>query len=302
MDRETFGVTTCDYCRARFRVQPKHAQLEGKPVRCPKCHRPFILKIERPTSIEEAAVQNSQRDAKSKQRRTKAQIRNEHLKGIRKSIRPFHARLSEIIAQESSSEEEVRRWCIDVLKAALGYEDANIDTELRALNQRIDIALKQDDKVFMIIECKNARSKLPNNVRDQAVMYAVNKSADWAVATNGAVWKLYRVFPQKGCDPRVVQVFDIALLDEDGVSEHDIECLYLLTERALFSGDTEAKFHRMECLSKRNLLNALTSERVLKAMRRQLMESYKSECDQNVRISEEIIEDRVRGLFLPEDL
>jgi predicted Zn finger-like uncharacterized protein len=204
METAIAGVTTCDYCRTRFRVQERHLRLEGKSIRCPKCHREFIMKVERPSPIERAAIHNSEETEPPRKRRTKQEIRRHIYSGIKRGMRPYHNRLTEIVSQESSSEEEVRRWCIDVLRSVLGYEDAEIDTELRALNQRIDIALKRDGKVFMVVECKNIRSKLPCNVRDQAVMYAVNKSADWAVITNGQVWKLYRIFPVKGSDPHAV--------------------------------------------------------------------------------------------------
>ncbi len=173
---------------------------------------------------------------------------------------------------------------------------------MKALNQRIDIALKRKDKVFMVIECKNVRSKLGCNVRDQAVMYALNKSADWAVVTNGQIWKLYRVFPVKGSDPSAIEVFDLALLDEDGVSDDDVEKLYLLTSRAIFSGDAERMYHRRACLSNRRVLAAMTAPRTIQAIRRSLIEQYKRESDKNVRLSDELVIDRVRDMFLPADL
>lgn len=303
MESQVVGITTCDYCRARFRIQHRHLALEGKTIRCPKCHREFVMKVERPSAVEQAAIKNSEdEDAQPRKRRTKTEIRREYLSRIKKAFRPYHNRLTQIAEQESSSEEEIRRWCIDILRHVLGYDDADLDTEMRALNQRIDIALKRDDKVFMVIECKNVRSKLPTKVRDQAVMYAVNKSADWATVTNGQIWKLYRVFPVKGADPRVVEVFDLALLDDDGFSDSDAELFYLLTSRAIFGGDAEKMYHRTSCLSNRRVLEAITSPRAIKAIRRSLAEAYKEHSGETVRLVDEIVVEKVRELFLPATL
>jgi len=311
------GITACEYCQARFRVRPQQAKLEGKSIRCPKCHREFVVKIVQPSIVEQAAIatrpqENGQAEATStgtdappaekRRRTTKSEIRERHLKRIKKEFRTFHKRLSAIANQEQSSEEEVRRWCIDVLKAALGYEDGEIDTEMCALNQRIDIALKEEDKVFMVIECKNIRSRLPNQVRDQAVMYAVNKSADWAVITNGQVWKLFRVIPTKGSDPRVVEVFDLGLLDEDGVSDRDVEFLYLLTKRAIKSGDSERHYHRTCCLDAERLVKAMSSERVARCLKMSLTQSYSDETGCRVPITVEDVVEKVKELLVPESL
>jgi predicted Zn finger-like uncharacterized protein len=313
---EFIGVTACDYCQSRFRVRPQLARLEGKPIRCPKCHREFVIKIVKPSLVEQAAIasgagsndketsQETSHDATATRRRRtpKAEMKDRHCRRIKKEFRAFHRRLTAIANQENSAEEEVRRWCVDVLKAALGYEDHEIDTEMSALNQRIDIALKDNDKVFMVIECKNIRSRLQNQVRDQSVMYAVNKSSDWAVVTNGQIWKLYRVIPTKGTDPRVVEVFDLALLDEDGVSDGDIELLYLLTKRAIRSGEAERHFHRVCCLSAENLVKGISSERVVRALRKELLETYVKRTGTRVRLEPEEVMDAVKELLVPDNL
>jgi predicted type IV restriction endonuclease len=261
------------------------------------------MKIEVPSPVEQAAISNSETpEAKKRKKRTKLQIRRQSLSAIKKAIRPFHSRLTQMASQDRCSEEQVRVWCIDVLRNVLGYKDGEIDTEMYALNQRIDIALKRDDKVFMVIECKNTRSKLPVTAVNQAVAYAANKSADWAVVTSGQVWKLLRVFPVKGADPRVVEVFDLSLLDADGVSDDDVSNLFLLTSRSLFSGDTEKVHHRVACLSNRNVLDALATPRVVRALRRSLIEAYKKASKVGVKVSEDHVEDRVREMFLPADL
>ena len=303
---EVLGVSVCTNCQKRFRIHRKHAAMVGKMVKCPSCHQPFPVKLEVPSAVEQAAIQNAQATGETetktrKNRRSKTEIRQQFIDRIRTGLKSFHGRLSEIV-EAGGSEEQIRVWCIDLLKTVLEYEDQHIDTEVSALGQRIDIALKCDNKIFLIIECKNPRMKLTNSVRDQAVMYAVNKSADWTVTTNGHVWKLWHVIPQKGQDPLTIQVFDIALLDDDGVSDRDVENFYLLTKRALFNGETLTEFHRQESINDQRILQILKSERVIAAIKRSAIDNYAAEKNERVALSDETIIARLDDMFLPEEL
>ena len=191
---------------------------------------------------------------------------------------------------------------MDVLRNVLGYDDADLDTEMTALGQRIDIAVKHNGKVLLVIELKNVRHKLPTAVREQAANYAASKSADWTVVTNGQVWKLYRIIPVKGHDPQIVEVFDIALFDDDGLSDNDIACFYLLTKRALTGSDSERRFHLKESLNDRRILAAINDEKIVKAMSKLLATTYRQENKVNVKLSSEDVRARLEDLFRPEDL
>jgi predicted Zn finger-like uncharacterized protein len=299
---DLLGMAVCDECNSRIRVFKRHETLIGKTVRCPKCHTHFTLTLEPPTNSDKIAVEAEQEEEKQlKKKRSKDEIRTSHITTASEGFRALHGRLKEIAQAPSSSEEQVRIWCVDALKTALGFNHTQIDTELKALSGRVDIAVKLGDTVHMIIECKNVRSKLKNNVRDQAGTYASTFSAPWAVVTNGDIWKLYRVTPQPGKAPRMDLVFDIALLDEDGISESDAENLYLLSNRALSSGDTENEYHNVRSTSAPKLYDALFSERVLDAIRLELTQAYKLETSQNVKITNEDAKAAMHDLVTPLD-
>lgn len=297
------GIAICEECESRIKVLEKHKSLIGRRVRCPKCHVRFDLRVERASESELVAIasEEQKKNETSKKRRTKSEIRNQHIASCREGYRALHARLKSISEAPNSSEEQVRVWCIDALRTALGYRDAQIDTECKALGNRVDIVIKEEDRVQIVIECKNMRSRLRNNVRDQAGAYAATLSASWVVVTNGDIWKLYRVTPQSGKQPRLDLVFDVALLDEDGVSDADAELLYLLTQRAMSTGDTEREFHEVICTSNRRLYGALFSERVLNAIRLELADSYKEATGTRVKLESERVEEAVHDLLTPLD-
>lgn len=310
MSEDILGIATCGNCQKRFRILKKHARIVGKEIQCPKCHRQFVVSVQSLTPLEQAAVDQaaaesnapSATQSKARQRRKKNEIREEHYSQIRTNLPGYLQRLRAIASQESSSEEQIRIWCIDVLRSALGYDDADIDTEMTALGQRIDIAIKHDGRVLMVIECKNIRNRLASSTRDQVVNYASSKSADWAVITNGQIWKLFRIIPVKGHDPQVIQVFDVALFDDDGLSEYDVQCLYLLTKRALIKNDSDREFHLQQSITDRRMLDAITHEKAISVLRRLLAEAYRNEFDIRVKLDDEMVKERLEQLFRPESL
>ncbi|MGE8497381.1 MAG: type I restriction enzyme HsdR N-terminal domain-containing protein [Pseudomonas sp.] len=308
MADDVIGITVCDDCGTRYKLREKNRHQIGKPARCQKCNAIFTVELVDPTPLENAAIKNEEEqaqevaDKRPRQRRSKEQIRQEYLDTIRSGFKALHPRLVAMELAEKTSEENVRIWVVDALVNALGYRHEEIDTEVRTLGKRVDIALKKDGQIFLVIECKAVRSKLNTSVRDQAINYATSLSASWAVITNGHTWRLYQIIPRTGRDPRLVEIFDIALLDADGVGESDVEGLYLVTARALFGGETERMSHQIACTSKRQILQTVTSERVIKAMRLELIESYRNQNGVSVSLDDETVKEVVSDVFGVEDL
>lgn len=53
---ESIGVAVCAYCQKRYRILKKHARIVGREIQCPKCKRSFVVAIQQPTPVEQAAV------------------------------------------------------------------------------------------------------------------------------------------------------------------------------------------------------------------------------------------------------
>ena len=296
---QVIGAATCDECRARIKVLEKNRPLIGKAVRCPKCRTLFTLALEIPSNAEQSAIAAEEERTKDTKRkkRTQDEIRSGHIEKAMAGFKSLHGRLQNLAQEAGNKEEQVRIWCVDALRTALGYDDSEIETERRVLNGRIDIAIKKDGRVLTVIECKAIRSRLNANVLGQAGTYAATLSANWTVLTNGDIWKLYRVIPRHGHEPTMDLVFDVSLLDDDGISERDAENLYLLTSRAMSCGDTEKAYHRMVCKNSLRLRAALFSDRVVKAMRLELVQGYESESQTKVQITDDEMLEALRDEF-----
>src|SRR5215475_501124 len=103
---ELLGVTTCPTCRKRFRILKKHESFIGKAISCPKCNRSFVIELESPAPLDQAALAHSStngqaesadhtddKPAEKTKRRSKDEIRKGILSQMRKDFRPFMKRL-----------------------------------------------------------------------------------------------------------------------------------------------------------------------------------------------------------------
>jgi predicted type IV restriction endonuclease len=223
--------------------------------------------------------------------------RRNSFKKIDKGFKSQIGRIASLVASGKRNEEETRRWCIDVLKTAMGYKDSEIETESKVLGQRVDIALKNNGKVFLVIECKAATVKLNQAAINQAATYAVGLGAEWAVVTNGHNWMLYHVSPTKGIEPDVIEIFNVSILDEDGISEDDAYYLYLLTSESIFSGETKQAFHDINCLSYANIQAAINNKDVLNLICKNMEANYRKNMGVAVDVSPDEIAPFINEFF-----
>lgn len=224
--------------------------------------------------------------------------RKSRIKKINKEFQQQVGRIALQVSRGKRNEEETRRWCVDLLKSpAMGYKEEDIETEARVLGKKVDIALKDDGKIFMVIECKAATVNANNNAINQAASYAVGLGAVWAVVTNGHNWSLYHVSPTKGVEPDITEIFDISILDEDGVSEDDAHCFYLLTKAAIDSGETKELFHDINCTSTGRMKSAVMSDEVVAVIRSKLEKDYREKMGVSVSIENQDVIDYFECFF-----
>lgn len=195
-------------------------------------------------------------------------------KKLDKTIKKQLERLAKLIGTGQRNEEETRRWVIDVLKDGLGYRDSDMETESKMLGKRADITLRNAGRIFMVIECKAATFKLNRAATNQVTAYAISVGAEWAVVTNGQRWRLFHVSPTQGVTPDVVEIFDIALLDEDGVSSDDLYFLSLLRAESINVGETREAYHNINSMSYRRIKEEFLHPEVIKHIARRMEDRY----------------------------
>ena len=79
------------------------------------------------------------------------------------------------------------------------------------------------------------------------------------------------------------------ILDEDGVSDDDCYCFYLLTAEAIFSGETKLAFHDVNSMTPERIHASLIDDEVMSLLCKKMMESYKN----NMGVAVEILPNEV---------
>lgn len=192
---------------------------------------------------------------------------------IKNTFTAMKGRLRSIIKKGERNEEETRLWVRDFLKDALGYTNEDIETEFKVLGKRVDIVLKEQDKVLLVIEIKSATERLNSASKNQSVNYATSLHCEWTLVCNGHIWQLYHIKPNIGSAPEVVKVFEISLFDDDGLSLKDIRNLGYLTKSSICKGKTLKLYHTDQCLT--DLKNFLYSDESLSFIKAKMVEKYK---------------------------
>lgn len=115
----------------------------------------------------------------------------------------------------------------DILCEIFGYDKyEHITSEFAIKRTYCDLAIKLNDKIPFLIECKAIALDLKENYIQQATNYASNSGIEWAVLTNGISWKVYHLSFGKAIEKELVYEFNLCELNPK--KQNDIELLYYL--------------------------------------------------------------------------
>ena len=81
----------------------------------------------------------------------------------------------------------------DILQDVFGYDKyTDITSEHAIRGTYVDLAIKHDGKLILLIEVKAVNTDLKEAFVKQAVDYATNQGVDWVILTNGIIWKVFK--------------------------------------------------------------------------------------------------------------
>ena len=82
----------------------------------------------------------------------------------------------------------------DMLAELFGFDKySEITSEYVIRGTYVDLAIKLDGKLQLLIEVKAIGLDLKDAYVKQSVDYAANQGIEWVVLTNGAKWQIYKV-------------------------------------------------------------------------------------------------------------
>ena len=191
---------------------------------------------------------------------------------IRRALRKFAPTF--IAARDASLNEAdtVLRLC-KCFETVFGYDAIDdISREANLKNKFVDICLKIDGKIKILVEAKAASVKLKNNHIEQAQSYASHNNYPWVLLTNGVDWNLYHLTFGDGIDYQLA--FSVSLKDEDGIDQAS-EKLAHLQKLVVKKGGLDEFWESSTAMSAGSIGKSLFTETVLGALRKQIRKDCK---------------------------
>jgi len=161
----------------------------------------------------------------------------------------------------------------DCLTELFGYDKySEITSEHAIRGTYVDLAIKMDNKLVILIECKAIGLTLSDKHLKQAVDYAANKGVDWVVLTNGHIWRIYKVSFTKPINQELIAEFDFLTINPK--KEEEIENLYVLCKEGWQKSAIQDLYGQSQMLSRYTIGAAILSEPILEAVRRELRKAF----------------------------
>jgi predicted type IV restriction endonuclease len=157
----------------------------------------------------------------------------------------------------------------DMLADIFGFDKySEITSEYVIKSTYVDLAIKLDGKVELLIEVKAIGLEPKEAYTKQAVDYAANQGIEWVILTNGAKWQIYKVSFGKPINQDMV--LEIDLMNVNPKNQADLDNLYLITKEGI-NRSVLGEYHTQRQALSRFFIGAIVlSDPVLEVIRRQL--------------------------------
>lgn len=209
-------------------------------------------------------------------------------KELREYRKRFLTKKQNLEVDESATRIMVNALLTDVL----GYAELDdIKTEFNIRGIYADYVIQLARKKHMVIEVKSIQLNLTGNHLRQAVGYAADEGIEWALLTNGRQLKLYRVIVEKTVSKHLVFNYDLTDLSTLKKAAADIS---YLSKKCVQKGELDDYWKRFDALTPANVVKAIYTEDVIRAIRLRV----KKNCGMNFDQAE--ITDAIQGLLIRE--
>jgi predicted type IV restriction endonuclease len=176
----------------------------------------------------------------------------------------------------SASEADTVVLLTKLLEDVLGYDPlaGEISREQQIQGRYCDIAVKVAGEVALLIEAKQAGSRLGEKEIEQAENYASRSGIEWVALTNGNEWQVYHVTFAEGEGITHELAFAIDLVGGVEGEHADIKKVWdtfgMLSKAAIADGDLDEFWAAKTALNPAAVVRALFSEGSIAALRREL--------------------------------
>jgi len=209
---------------------------------------------------------------------------------IRRPLKKFVPHL--IKAREDNlNEADTSQRLVKFFEEVLGYDAfTEITKEQQVKDKYVDLAIKIDDSVRLLVEIKAAGVTLRDRHIEQAERYAAEGNIRWVLLTNGVVWNLYHLTFEEGIEYE--RVFSVDLSSDPEGRAPDL--LGLLHRKSVRKGEHEDFWQKRAAMSPESIGRALFTEDVLRFIRREIRRL------EGLLVDEEDLANAIHRMFTPE--
>lgn len=185
-------------------------------------------------------------------------------KPIRNALKSWVPRLLQAQRDNLNEADTVVRIS-KVFEEVLGYDPLNeIGREAQLKGKYVDLAIKIDGVIRLLVEAKSAGTMLRDRHIEQAEGYASRNNYRWVLLTNGVMWNLYHLTFEQGIEYE--RAFSVQL----GVDDLDTVCdkLCLISRDSVRKQLLERFWEHQSALNPSALGKCIFQEDVLSHLRR----------------------------------
>ena len=204
-------------------------------------------------------------------------------KPLRK-ILPFLLKAQEDNMSEADTVLRLTKFFEDVLC----YDPmTEITREKQIKDKYVDLAIKVDGVIRLIIEAKSAGVVLRDRHIEQAERYASEGNIQWVLLTNSVVWNLYHLTFSEGIDYQKVFSVDLSVLP----IEKAADILSLLHKQSIKKGLLEDYWNKHTALGAESIGKAIFNHDVLNVIRREIKRG------EGIAVDEEELAQKIHEMF-----
>lgn len=154
----------------------------------------------------------------------------------------------------------------DMLADVLGYEKyVEVSTEFAVKGTYVDLAVKVGKEVYFLVEAKAIGVELKDAHVRQVVDYGANQGVEWAVVTNGMVWRVYRIEFKKPISHSLIA--EVNLLEANIKDADVVEFFSNLCKEGFAKSQMEEFYEQHQATNSHTLAAVLLSDQMLNHLR-----------------------------------
>jgi predicted type IV restriction endonuclease len=165
------------------------------------------------------------------------------------------------------TEEDTKIRITRFVENVLGYDPyKDISAEYQVRGSFVDYAIRAKGQIQYFVEVKSVKTKLNERHLAQIITYVANAGVEFCVLTNLVEWHVYHI--EFGKPVTWTLLFSVNLIEQRTAKV--AELIWVLSRKAVISGELEALWKKTSSIAPANLLQAVFSAEGMNGIRKAL--------------------------------